>query len=54
MEEILRDLILKLGDQIDPMIVCSIYANLPQELQQKIFQPTPSNTRKIVLANQYC
>lgn len=50
MEEILRDLILKLGDQIDPMIVCSIYANLPQELQQKIFQPTPSNTRKIVLA----
>ena len=26
MEEILRDLILKLGDQIDPMIVCSIYA----------------------------
>ena len=47
MEEILRDLILKLGDQIDPMIVCSIYANLPQELQQKIFQPTPSNTRKL-------
>ncbi|RCK58162.1 Pre-mRNA-splicing factor ATP-dependent RNA helicase-like protein cdc28 [Candida viswanathii] len=50
MEEILKDLIIKLGDQIDPMIVCPIYANLPQELQSKIFQPTPPNTRKIVLA----
>ncbi|KAL6452830.1 cdc28 Pre-mRNA-splicing factor ATP-dependent RNA helicase-like protein cdc28 [Candida maltosa Xu316] len=50
MEEILKDSIVKLGDQIDPMIVCSIYANLPQELQSKIFQPTPANTRKIVLA----
>lgn len=50
MEEILHDLIVKLGDQINPMMVCSIYANLPQELQQKIFQQTPTNTRKIVLA----
>lgn len=50
MEEILKDLILKLGDQIDPMLVCSIYSNLPQELQSKIFQPTPTNTRKVVLA----
>lgn len=49
-EEILKDLIIKLGDQIDPMLVCSIYSNLPQELQSKIFQPTPSNTRKVVLA----
>ncbi|EER33505.1 hypothetical protein CTRG_02323 [Candida tropicalis MYA-3404] len=49
-EEILKDSIIKLGDQIDPMLVCSIYSNLPQELQSKIFQPTPSNTRKVVLA----
>jgi len=32
------------------MIVCPIYANLPQEQQKLIFMKTPENARKVVLA----
>jgi len=32
------------------MIICPIYANLPSELQSKIFEPTPPGARKVVLA----
>lgn len=40
----------KLGSGIKPMIITPIYANLPQEEQEKIFIPTPPGCRKIVLA----
>lgn len=50
MEESLRDLVLKLGDQIKPLSVCSIYANLPLDMQRRIFEPAPRETRKVVLA----
>ena len=40
----------KLGSKVPEMIVCPIYANLPSELQGKIFEPTPPKTRKVVLA----
>lgn len=40
----------KLGNKIPNMIVCPIYANLPPELQAKIFDPTPEGSRKVVLA----
>lgn len=50
MEESLNESIAKLGTQIKPLSICSIYANLPNELQSKIFEPTPPNTRKVVLA----
>ena len=40
----------KLGSKIPEMIICPIYANLPSELQSKIFEPTPSGARKVVLA----
>ncbi|OWB78788.1 nucleic acid binding protein [[Candida] boidinii] len=46
----LQDMCRKLGSSIKEMIVCSIYANLPSELQQKIFEPTPPNARKVILA----
>lgn len=32
------------------LLVVPIYANLPQEQQSKIFEPTPKNCRKVVLA----
>ncbi|EGW31639.1 uncharacterized protein SPAPADRAFT_139926 [Spathaspora passalidarum NRRL Y-27907] len=50
MEEALNDSIDKLGDQIEPMMVCSIYANMASEVQSKIFDPPPQGTRKVVLA----
>jgi pre-mRNA-splicing factor ATP-dependent RNA helicase DHX16 len=40
----------RLGSQIREMIICPIYANLPSDLQSKIFEPTPPNARKVVLA----
>ncbi|KAK6359778.1 Cyclin-dependent kinase catalytic subunit [Orbilia brochopaga] len=40
----------KLGSKIKELIVAPIYANLPSELQSKIFEPTPEGARKVVLA----
>ncbi|KAI5965146.1 uncharacterized protein KGF55_001366 [Candida pseudojiufengensis] len=52
LENQLNESIFKLKDQLEDkkMIVCVIYANLPNDLQYKIFEPTPPNTRKIILA----
>ena len=49
-EQQLTDTARKLGNRIKELIVCPIYANLPSELQAKIFEPTPENSRKVVLA----
>uniref|UniRef100_A0AAF5PX96 RNA helicase n=1 Tax=Wuchereria bancrofti TaxID=6293 RepID=A0AAF5PX96_WUCBA len=38
------------GKKIKELIVLPIYANLPSDLQAKIFEPTPPNARKVVLA----
>lgn len=40
----------KLGSRIKELVICPIYANLPSELQAKIFEPTPEGARKVVLA----
>lgn len=40
----------KLGSKIPNMLICPIYANLPPEMQAKIFDPTPEGSRKVVLA----
>ncbi|GIL53495.1 hypothetical protein Vafri_9087, partial [Volvox africanus] len=50
MEELLRQRMRGKGTQLAEMIICPIYANLPSELQAKIFEPTPPGARKIVLA----
>ncbi|XP_020273107.1 pre-mRNA-splicing factor ATP-dependent RNA helicase DEAH1-like [Asparagus officinalis] len=48
--ELLRRRTSCLGSKIKEIIICPIYANLPTELQAKIFQPTPKGSRKVVLA----
>ncbi|EFY88989.1 hypothetical protein MAC_04920 [Metarhizium acridum CQMa 102] len=40
----------KLGSRIKELVICPIYANLPSDLQAKIFEPTPEGARKVVLA----
>lgn len=50
MEETLNDACHKLGDLIKNMIVAPIYANMPPKLQQRIFEPTPPHSRKVILA----
>ncbi|KAK6920957.1 Helicase-associated domain, partial [Dillenia turbinata] len=49
-EEIIKHRIRGLGTRIAELIICPIYANLPTELQAKIFEPTPEGARKVVLA----
>ena len=39
-----------LGNKIPELILCPIYANLPSEQQAKIFDETPKQARKVVLA----
>ncbi|KAL0563429.1 Cyclin-dependent kinase catalytic subunit, partial [Marasmius crinis-equi] len=39
-----------LGSKIPELVICPIYANLPSEMQAKIFEPTPPGARKVVLA----
>lgn len=39
-----------LGNKVGELIVCPIYANLPSDMQAKIFEPTPEGARKVVLA----
>ncbi|KAF2640243.1 P-loop containing nucleoside triphosphate hydrolase protein [Massarina eburnea CBS 473.64] len=40
----------KLGSRCKELIVCPIYAALPQEEQMKVFAPTPPKARKVVLS----
>lgn len=39
-----------LGGKIAELILCPIYANLPSDQQSKIFEKTPKQARKVVLA----
>ncbi|KAJ3039676.1 hypothetical protein HDV00_012020 [Rhizophlyctis rosea] len=49
-EESLKAIQRNLGSKIAEMIVVPCYANLPSDLQAKIFEPTPPGARKVVLA----
>ncbi|XP_052241879.1 pre-mRNA-splicing factor ATP-dependent RNA helicase DHX16-like isoform X2 [Dreissena polymorpha] len=48
--EMLMERTRKLGSKIKELIIAPIYANLPSDLQSKIFDPTPPGARKVVLA----
>ncbi|KAI5952491.1 hypothetical protein KGF54_003358 [Candida jiufengensis] len=52
LETQLNESIVRLKDQLQDkkMNVCVIYANLPNDLQYKIFEPTLPDTRKVILA----
>ncbi|CAA7038978.1 unnamed protein product [Microthlaspi erraticum] len=49
-EETLKSKIRGFGTKIRELIICPIYANLPSEVQAKVFEPTPEGARKVVLA----
>lgn len=49
-EQSLQETARKLGGAAPELLICPIYANLPTDLQQKIFDPTPPKVRKVVLA----
>lgn len=49
-QEMLIERSRRLAGKIRELIVLPIYANLPSDLQSKIFDPTPPNARKVILA----
>lgn len=49
-EQNITEISRKLGSRVPELVICPIYANLPSELQAKIFEPTPEGARKVVLA----
>lgn len=49
-EEKLTEISTKLGSRIPELQICAVFANLPSELQSKIFDKTPPQCRKVVLA----
>uniref|UniRef100_A0ACD5TAK0 Uncharacterized protein n=1 Tax=Avena sativa TaxID=4498 RepID=A0ACD5TAK0_AVESA len=49
-EETLKEAMRGLGSKMPELVICPIYANLPTELQAKIFEPAPEGARKVVLA----
>ena len=38
----------KLGSKIAELVLLPIYANLPSDMQAKIFEPTPPGARKVM------
>lgn len=49
-EELLIQRTKGMGSKIGELVICPIYANLPSEMQAKIFEPTPPGARKVVIA----
>ncbi|KAK4305688.1 hypothetical protein Pmani_022431 [Petrolisthes manimaculis] len=49
-QEILTERIKGLGSKIRELLILPIYANLPSDMQAKIFEPTPPGARKVILA----
>ena len=46
-QELLQERTRKQGSKINELIILPIYANLPSDLQAKIFEPTPPGARKV-------
>ncbi|KAK9510947.1 hypothetical protein O3M35_005618 [Rhynocoris fuscipes] len=49
-QEILQDRVRRLGSRIKELLILPVYSSLPSDMQAKIFEPTPPNARKVVLA----
>nr|NVI75489.1 lethal (2) 37Cb [Cucujiformia] len=49
-QELLQDRIRRLGSKVKELLILPVYANLPSDMQAKIFEPTPPGARKVVLA----
>ena len=50
LEKLVQEYSLGLGPEVPKLLVLPLFAALPQAAQQRVFQPTPPKTRKIVLA----
>lgn len=48
--ELLYERTKMLGDAIQELIILPVYSSLPSEMQTRIFEPTPANKRKVIIA----
>ncbi|XP_075594443.1 pre-mRNA-splicing factor ATP-dependent RNA helicase DHX16 [Balearica regulorum gibbericeps] len=48
--ELLQERCRRLGSRLAELLVLPIYANLPSDMQARIFEPTPPGARKVVVA----
>ena len=44
---VLQDRTRRMGTKIKELVILPIYANLPTDMQSKIFEPTPPGGRKV-------
>lgn len=50
LESLVNEYALGLGSEVPKLLVLPLFAALPQAAQQRVFQPAPPKTRKIILA----
>lgn len=50
LEKLVNEYALGLGPDVPKLLVLPLFAALPQTVQQRVFQPAPPKTRKIILA----
>lgn len=48
--EMLQERTKRIGKKLKELVILPVYANLPSDMQAKIFEPTPEGARKVVLA----
>nr|SZF06460.1 putative pre-mRNA-splicing factor ATP-dependent RNA helicase DHX16 [Psoroptes ovis] len=49
-QELLQERVRRLNTSVRELLIRPIYANLPTDMQAQVFEPTPPNARKVVLA----
>nr|XP_027202716.1 pre-mRNA-splicing factor ATP-dependent RNA helicase DHX16-like [Dermatophagoides pteronyssinus] len=49
-QELLQERVRRLGTRVRELLIRPIYANLPTDMQAQVFEPTPPNSRKVVIA----
>ena len=50
LEKLVNEYALGLGPEVPKLLVLPLFAALPQTAQQRVFQPAPPKTRKVILA----
>ncbi|KAL2044895.1 hypothetical protein N7G274_002670 [Stereocaulon virgatum] len=50
LESLANEYALGMSREVPKMLILSLFAALPQAAQQRVFQPAPSRTRKVILA----
>jgi ATP-dependent RNA helicase DHR2 len=53
LEKLINDYAEGMDDSVPNLLALPLFAALPQHAQQRIFQPTPYRTRKVILASTY-